>query len=117
MLLYLAVIFVAFISNAYLFSNPDPSLSGMLDPLTLVFLSILGNRMLLNLRAENKRAAEGVVYESGIRAGEENPDEKTEERGGGGSGRREGAGVASLGLESIRFAAGAAESQVRSINV
>ncbi|KAF5379554.1 hypothetical protein D9757_009259 [Collybiopsis confluens] len=114
MLLYLAVIFIAFVSNAYLFSNPDPSLSGLLNPPTVVFLSILGNRMLLNLRAENKRAVEGVVYRSGVRAAEKTPgDEQTNE----GSDRREGPNLPSAGLEPIMFAAGPAESQIRSTTV
>ncbi|KAJ3848981.1 hypothetical protein EV368DRAFT_86011 [Lentinula lateritia] len=67
MLLYLAIIFVAFIGNAILFANPDPTLSGILDPPTVVLLSILGNHMLLNLRAESKRAAQGMIYQSGVR--------------------------------------------------
>ncbi|KAJ3806611.1 hypothetical protein F5876DRAFT_68805 [Lentinula aff. lateritia] len=50
MLLYLAIIFVAFIGNAILFANPD-----------------VGNHMLLNLRAESKRAAQGMIYQSGVR--------------------------------------------------
>ncbi|KAJ4492503.1 hypothetical protein C8R41DRAFT_981163 [Lentinula lateritia] len=67
MLLYLAIIFIAFIGNAILFANPDPTLSGILDPPTVVLLSILGNHMLLNLRAESKRAAQGMIYQSGVR--------------------------------------------------
>ncbi|KAE9391074.1 hypothetical protein BT96DRAFT_925523 [Gymnopus androsaceus JB14] len=93
MLLYLVVIFVAFVSDAVLFANPDPTLSGILDPPTVVLLSILGNRMLFNLRAENKRAAAGMVYQSG----------DLENRDGGhshvGAGRTTG-----IGLESMRFA-------------
>ncbi|KAJ4465253.1 hypothetical protein C8J55DRAFT_493520 [Lentinula edodes] len=48
MLLYLAIIFVAFIGNTILFANPD-----------------VGNHMLL--RAESKRAAQGMIYQSGVR--------------------------------------------------
>ncbi|KIK59039.1 hypothetical protein GYMLUDRAFT_245485 [Collybiopsis luxurians FD-317 M1] len=92
-----------------------PSLGGLLDPLTVVILSILGTRMLLNLRAEDKRAAEGIIYESGVRAGERSPGDRGTEAGS--SGRRIASETSALALQSIRFAAGAAESQNQSISL
>ncbi|KAE9395757.1 hypothetical protein BT96DRAFT_997349 [Gymnopus androsaceus JB14] len=94
MLLYLVVIFVTFICNAVLFANPDPTLAGILDPPTVVLLSILGNRMLFNLRAENKRSAVGMVYQSG----------DLERREGGHPHVGAGGETTGIGLESMRFA-------------
>ncbi|KAJ8079434.1 hypothetical protein PM082_021952 [Marasmius tenuissimus] len=65
MTLYLIIVFVLYIANAVLFANPDPSLSGILAPVTLVVLSICGNRMLFDLREEEDRSMQG-----GVRTGE-----------------------------------------------
>ncbi|KIK56905.1 hypothetical protein GYMLUDRAFT_776452 [Collybiopsis luxurians FD-317 M1] len=109
MLLYLAVIFASFVTNAVLFSNPDPILAGLVEPVTVVLLSILGNRMLLNLRAENKRAEEGMVFESGVQVGERSPGNRGTQ--GGESDRRRGTETSGPALQSMRFAEVAAESR------
>ncbi|KAF9069367.1 hypothetical protein BDP27DRAFT_1420998 [Rhodocollybia butyracea] len=104
MLLYLAVILVLFVSNAIFFANPDPTISGTLNPPTVVLLSILGNRMLLNLRAETKRAKTGVVYEDTRQ--EADADARILDLA-------SGVGTAGIGLEStMRFGPPAEQSQI-----
>ncbi|KZV90305.1 hypothetical protein EXIGLDRAFT_770962 [Exidia glandulosa HHB12029] len=51
-LLYFALIFVLSIANAVLFGGKDPSLAGILEPITAVLLSLMGSRMLLNMQEE-----------------------------------------------------------------
>ncbi|KAF8975018.1 hypothetical protein BDQ17DRAFT_1441682 [Cyathus striatus] len=72
--LYLVVILAMFIGDAVLFANPDPSLAGVLVPISLVTLSVLGNRMLFNLRAQSAAhliSENGAIGESTTRRVEE----------------------------------------------
>ncbi|EJD50417.1 hypothetical protein AURDEDRAFT_160320 [Auricularia subglabra TFB-10046 SS5] len=52
---YYILIFMLIVSNAVLFGNEDPSLAGIIQPLTTVLLSLMGSRWLLNLREESLR--------------------------------------------------------------
>ncbi|KDR69367.1 hypothetical protein GALMADRAFT_271996 [Galerina marginata CBS 339.88] len=54
-LLYLIIVFAIYIASSVLYSIPDPSISSLLDSMTIAMLSILGNRMLFNLREEGMR--------------------------------------------------------------
>jgi len=58
-LIYFATILVLFVLNSVLFSLPDPSTAGLVTCPTLVLLSIMGNRMLLNLREEDAKSLVG----------------------------------------------------------
>ncbi|KAL0576895.1 hypothetical protein V5O48_005076 [Marasmius crinis-equi] len=57
MVLYLTIVFIVYIANAVLFANPDPSLASIMTPVTLVLLSVCGNRMLFDLREEKDRSS------------------------------------------------------------
>ncbi|KDR73851.1 hypothetical protein GALMADRAFT_269435 [Galerina marginata CBS 339.88] len=62
--LYLAIVFGIYIGSSVLWSMSDP-LSGLLDSTTVAMLSILGNRMLFNLREEGMRGdGSGELTES-----------------------------------------------------
>ncbi|KAF5367710.1 hypothetical protein D9758_009839 [Tetrapyrgos nigripes] len=61
-LLYLGSMFVFYIASAVLFANPEQTLTSVLNSLTLSALSVLGNRMLLDLRAEHERKREGGTF-------------------------------------------------------
>ncbi|KAF9078028.1 hypothetical protein BDP27DRAFT_1207742, partial [Rhodocollybia butyracea] len=98
MFFYFAFIFTLYISNAVLFANPDVrSIQGILTPIIVVLLSVLGNRMILNLREENKWANAGILSQEGENT---RPNSIAQ------------VGTAGIGLESrMRFNLGAEQSQ------
>jgi len=53
--IYFGAIFLIFVATCILFSNSDPGITGDMDGPTLTLMSILGNRVLFNLRAEDAR--------------------------------------------------------------
>ncbi|CAL1715324.1 unnamed protein product [Somion occarium] len=54
-LLYFAGIFALYVTTCVIFSNPDPSISGIMDGPTLVLDAIMGSRVLFNLRSEDRK--------------------------------------------------------------
>jgi len=52
-LLYFAAIFALYITNCVLFAGPDPTLNGIIVNPTTVLLTLIGNRIMLNIRAED----------------------------------------------------------------
>ncbi|KAF9542943.1 hypothetical protein CPC08DRAFT_700589 [Agrocybe pediades] len=52
---YLGTMLGLFIGECLLFASPDPQKASLLNPITLVMLSIFGNRMLFMLRKQGRR--------------------------------------------------------------